>query len=160
MATPLFVLNYVNQKPNCTGFSNSKNKNKHYKAHVQGIPPNKVGAGDMANMGFIDANAYEAAGVRFINAAVQSHEWQLVDKDGNIARWDPRTSEFAVQHGRNHHLLTYHKRAPEQFAVAVFARAVKFYAEGSKGAWGSDEGPSMSAPNEWLDEERGESEFG
>ena len=41
-----FALQHVDNKPNCGTFSDSKNRNKHYKAHVLGIPANKVHAGD------------------------------------------------------------------------------------------------------------------
>ncbi len=150
MATPVFTINRVDQKPNCIGFLNSKTRNKHYKAHCEGIPANKVGAGDMKHKGFQSALAYEQGGVTFMNSPVQAHEWQLVDKDLNIARWNSQTNEFAVQSSANKCLLTYHIRSTEQFATAAFARAVQFYPKGSKGAEGIEGQPGMGEPNEWV----------
>ena len=120
-----------------------------------GIPANKVGGGDMANMGITSALDYETRGRAFINSPRQAHQFQVIDKDGNCARWDPTTLEFAVQSHKNNNLLTYHRRSSEQFAAAVFARAVVFYCEGSKGAEGTEGGRQMGEPNEWLDESGG-----
>lgn len=152
MASPVFPITKVNMKPNCTGFVNSKTKNKHFKAHCQGIPPGKFGSGDMKHKGFKSATEYEQAGCAFINGAVPSYQWQVVDRDGNIARWDSHTGEFAVQSSGNNCLLTYHIRTSEQFANAAFERAVHFYAEGTAKAWGDESKPGMSQVNEWVAE--------
>jgi len=150
MATNVFPISKVDMKAKCVGFVNSKTKNKHFKAHCQGIPPGKFGSGDMKHKGFASANDYEQAGCAFMNGAVQSYQWQVLDRDGNIARWDSHTGEFAVQCSGNNCLLTYHIRTSEQFASAAFERAVKFYAEGTKNAWGDESQPGMSPVNEWV----------
>jgi hypothetical protein len=110
----------------CLGFRDSKTKNKHYKKHVLGKPPNAVGAGDMAHVAHVlrSADLYQQAGVNFMNQVgqFQSVHFPIVEiqsrKRKHTIRWNQNTGELGVM-DQDAYLITYHLRNAEGFQAAV-----------------------------------------
>ncbi len=110
----------------CKGFENSKTRNKHYKKHVLGKPPNAFGAGDMAHLSNVLTSAaiYEQAGVNFMNQVGQFHfvNFPIVElhsrKRKHTVRWNQNTCELGVM-DQNNYLVTYHLRKADGFQSAV-----------------------------------------
>lgn len=111
----------------CTGFSDSKTKNKHFKKHVKGVPANAFGAGDMKDYNIADANAYQNLAVRFMNLAGSFHatDFPIVTLEtakGNLARWDQNRGFFGAMNKQGT-LLTFHMRP----GAHLFQQAVNEY---------------------------------
>ena len=108
------------------GFGDSKSRNKHFKKHVLGTPPNAFGAGDMKGQ-FPSAPAYEHAGTSMFSQPtalggmvhIPPHPAPTDPRQAMAMRWNPANNQFATGDPATRRLATFHTRTPDQFLQAV-----------------------------------------